>query len=40
MSLTVSSPAEICNSPLNLSISKQLYSFSKADRFDKLENPT
>ncbi len=38
MSIIVKSKEEATKSPLNLSSSKQLYSFSKADRFDKLKN--
>jgi len=33
MSLTVSTPAQICNSPLNTSKSKMLFSFPKTGRF-------
>lgn len=33
MSVTISTPAQICNSQLNNSQSKQLYSFPKNPRF-------
>ena len=33
MSVTVSNCVQICNSPLNRSKAKQLFSFSKANRF-------
>lgn len=33
MSVIVKSKMEISRSPINQSISKQMYSFSKADRF-------
>jgi len=33
MSVTISTPAQICNSPLNASPSKMLYSFAKGNRF-------
>lgn len=36
MSVTVSTCFQICNSPLNNSGSKQLYSFSKAKRFPEM----
>jgi hypothetical protein len=36
MSIIVASGEQISKSPLNHSSSKQMYSFSKADRFQKL----
>ena len=33
MSITISNCNEICNSPLNQSKAKMLYTFSKGDRF-------
>lgn len=39
MSITVSNCLQICNSPLNQSSAKNLWSFPKSDRFAKLENP-
>ncbi|CAD8188050.1 unnamed protein product [Paramecium pentaurelia] len=40
MSITVSTCQQICQSPLNLSPSKNLWTFSKSERFGKLANPT
>jgi len=37
MSITVSNCFEICNSPLNLSPSKMLYSFGKEQRFKTMK---
>ena len=38
MSITVSNCVQICNSPLNISKSKQLFSFSKSSRFPGRES--
>lgn len=35
MSITISNCDEICNSPVNSSKAKMLYTFSKGDRFSK-----
>lgn len=35
MSITISNCDEICNSPVNSSKAKMLYSFSKGERFSK-----
>jgi len=40
MSLTVSTPAQICNSPLNTSKSKMLFSFPRTGRFGADNKPT
>lgn len=37
MSITISTCNEICNSPLNQSKAKMLYTFSKEDRFKRLK---
>ncbi len=39
MSITVSTPTQICNSQLNSSKSKQLYSFPKTARFNENHKP-
>ena len=39
MSLTISTPAQICGSQLNTSKSKQLYSFPKTKRFNENYKP-
>ena len=39
MSKTVSTPAQICNSQLNNSKSKSLYSFPKSSRFANQNKP-
>lgn len=39
MSITVSKPNEICNSQLNHSKSKSLYSFPKSKRFNTNSKP-
>jgi hypothetical protein len=38
MSIIVASGDQISKSPLNTSTAKQMYSFSKSDRFSKLKN--
>jgi len=37
MSIIVASGEQICKSPLNHSQSKQMFSFSKAERFEKIK---
>ena len=37
MSITISTCNQICNSPLNQSRAKMLYSFSKGERFKRLQ---
>ena len=37
MSVIVASGAQICNSPVNRSVTKQMYSFPKAERFPKVK---
>ena len=39
MSITVSTPAGICNHSLNTSVSKSLYSFPKTKRFGENVKP-
>jgi len=39
MSITVSTPDGICNSPLNYSHAKQLYSFPRQNRFAESYKP-
>jgi len=39
MSVTISTPLQICNNPLNRSKSKYLYSFPKTERFGKTKKP-
>ena len=38
MSVIIASGEQISRSPLNLSKSKQMFSFSRAERFEKLKN--